>query len=72
MGIVSIVREASTGKLFAAKFIRNNSYGIVPEAIREIVVLKKLKHESIIVLHDEIYRDDDVILIMELMATDLQ
>ncbi len=44
MGIVSIVREASTGKLFAAKFIRNNSYGIVPEAIREIVVLKKLKH----------------------------
>lgn len=73
-GIVYKAREKSTGKYVALKKIRPESEneGIPATTIREILLLKNLKHSTIINLMEVIHSEDKMYLVFEYVDTDLK
>lgn len=73
-GIVYKAKERSTGKLVALKKIRPESEneGIPATTIREILLLKNLRHSTIINLMEVIHSDDKMYLVFEYVETDLK
>ncbi|KAJ7311305.1 hypothetical protein JRQ81_006921 [Phrynocephalus forsythii] len=72
--IVKKCREKSTGKAYAAKFIkkrqsRASRRGVRREEIeREVKILQQILHANIIQLHDVYENKTDVVLILELVS----
>lgn len=73
-GVVYKEKERTSGKIVALKKIRleNESEGIPPTTIREILLLKNLKHSTIVNLEDVIYNNDKMYLIFEFIDMDLR
>lgn len=73
-GIVYKAREKSSGKLVALKKIRPESEneGIPATTIREILLLKNLKHSTIVNLLEVVHTDDKMYLVFEYVDTDLR
>ncbi|KAF9764800.1 Cyclin-dependent kinase 1 [Nosema granulosis] len=73
-GVVYKAREKKTGKIVALKKIRleNESEGIPPTTIREIILLKNLRHSTIISLEDVIYNNEKMYLVFEFIDMDLR
>lgn len=73
-GVVYKAKERRTGKIVALKKIRleNESEGIPPTTIREILLLKNLRHSTIVNLNDVIYNNDKMYLVFEYIDMDLR
>lgn len=73
-GVVYKAIERSTGNFVAMKKIRLESEdeGVPSTAIREISVLKELKHENIVSLLDVIHNDSRLYLVFEFLDLDLK
>nr|XP_046252888.1 death-associated protein kinase 2a isoform X2 [Scatophagus argus] len=72
--IVKQCREKSSGRQFAAKFIKKrqsmaSSRGVRREEIeREVDILQQIQHPNIVTLHDVYENRTDVVLILELVS----
>jgi serine/threonine protein kinase len=73
-GVVFKSRNKETQELVALKKIRleNEQEGIPSTAIREISILKQLKHSNIIELKDLIHGDKKLYLIFDFIDCDLK
>lgn len=73
-GVVYKSRNKETQELVALKKIRleNEDEGIPSTAIREISILKQLKHPNIVELKDLIHGDKKLYLIFEFLDHDLK
>ena len=73
-GIVYKAKNKKTGQLVALKKIRPESEneGIPATTIREILILKSLKHQAIIDLIEVIHNDNKMYLVFEYVETDLK
>ncbi len=73
-GIVYRARNRATGAYVALKKIRldTENDGIPPTTVREILLLKNLKHSTIIDLIEVIPNEDKLYLVFEYMETDLK
>jgi serine/threonine protein kinase len=73
-GVVFKSRNKETQELVALKKIRleNEQEGIPSTAIREISILKQLKHNNIIELKDLIHGDKKLYLIFDYLDCDLK
>lgn len=73
-GIVYKAKNKATGKLVALKKIRPEieNEGIPATTIREILILKNLKHSTIIDLIEIIHNEDKMYLVFEYIETDLK
>ncbi|KAI9839142.1 MAG: negative regulator of the PHO system [Sarea resinae] len=66
-------RNRQTGELVALKEIHLDSEEGTPStAIREISLMKELKHENIVSLHDVIHTENKLMLVFEFMEKDLK
>ncbi|KAI9671026.1 MAG: negative regulator of the PHO system [Alyxoria varia] len=66
-------RNRQTGELVALKEIHLDSEEGTPStAIREISLMKELKHENIVSLHDVIHTENKLMLVFEYMDRDLK
>lgn len=66
-------RNRQTGELVALKEIHLDSEEGTPStAIREISLMKELKHENILSLHDVIHTENKLMLVFEYMDKDLK
>ncbi|KAF8429065.1 kinase-like domain-containing protein [Tirmania nivea] len=66
-------RNRQTGELVALKEIHLDSEEGTPStAIREISLMKELKHENIVSLHDVIHTENKLMLVFEFMDKDLK
>ncbi|OAA54096.1 negative regulator of the pho system protein [Niveomyces insectorum RCEF 264] len=66
-------RNRHTGELVALKEIHLDSEEGTPStAIREISLMKELKHENIVALHDVIHTENKLMLVFEYMDGDLK
>jgi negative regulator of PHO system len=66
-------RNRQTGELVALKEIHLDSEEGTPStAIREISLMKELKHENIVALHDVIHTENKLMLVFEYMDGDLK
>ncbi|KAK3313537.1 kinase-like domain-containing protein [Apodospora peruviana] len=66
-------RNRETGELVALKEIHLDSEEGTPStAIREISLMKELKHENIVALHDVIHTENKLMLVFEFMDGDLK
>ncbi|OAP65209.1 CMGC/CDK/CDK5 protein kinase [Fonsecaea erecta] len=66
-------RNRQTGELVALKEIHLDSEEGTPStAIREISLMKELKHENIVTLHDVIHTENKLMLVFEYMDKDLK
>lgn len=66
-------RNRQTGELVALKEIHLDSEEGTPStAIREISLMKELKHENIVSLHDVIHTENKLMLVFEFMDGDLK
>lgn len=66
-------RNRQTGELVALKEIHLDSEEGTPStAIREISLMKELKHENIVALHDVIHTENKLMLVFEFMDCDLK
>uniref|UniRef100_A0A673N7F9 non-specific serine/threonine protein kinase n=1 Tax=Sinocyclocheilus rhinocerous TaxID=307959 RepID=A0A673N7F9_9TELE len=72
--IVKQCREKSSGRDFAAKFIKKSQSiasrrGVLREEIeREVNILQQIHHPNIVMLHDVFENKTDVVLILELVS----
>jgi negative regulator of the PHO system len=65
-------RNRQTGEFVALKEIHLDSEEGTPStAIREISLMKELKHENIVSLHDVIHTENKLMLVFEYMDKDL-
>jgi cyclin-dependent kinase len=73
-GIVYKARDTQTGKIYALKKIRLESEeeGIPSTAIREIALLKELKHPNIVHLENVLHTDKKLTLVFEYLDQDLK
>uniref|UniRef100_A0A915HQ62 Protein kinase domain-containing protein n=1 Tax=Romanomermis culicivorax TaxID=13658 RepID=A0A915HQ62_ROMCU len=73
-GVVYKARQKSTGKLVALKKIRLESEeeGVPSTAIREISLLKELRHPNVVKLEDVILEEKSLHLIFEFLSMDLK
>lgn len=73
-GVVYKAREKKSGRIVALKKIRleNENEGIPATTIREISLLKTLKHPTIIDLYDVIYHNNKLFLVFEYVDIDLR
>lgn len=66
-------RNRQTGEIVALKEIHLDSEEGTPStAIREISLMKELKHENIVALHDVIHTENKLMLVFEFMDGDLK
>ena len=67
-------RDRSNGVVCALKKIRlaDEDEGVPSTAIREISLLKELKHENIVSLKDVVYMDSKLYLVFEYLDQDLK
>lgn len=73
-GVVYKAKDKKSGRLVALKKIRPESEneGIPATTIREIILLKNLKHSTIIDLMEVIHNEDKMYLVFEFVETDLK
>ena len=72
-GVVYKGRHRTTGQVVAMKKIRLESEEGVPStAIREISLLKELRHPNIVILQDVLMQDSRLYLIFEFLSMDLK
>lgn len=73
-GIVYKALDKSTNGIVAIKSIRfqHEDEGIPSTAIREISLLKTLKHKNIVPLNEIIYKDEKLFLIFDYLEKDLK
>ncbi|XP_059622072.1 cyclin-dependent kinase 2 [Phlebotomus argentipes] len=73
-GVVYKANDKKTGKFVALKKIRLESEtdGVPSTAIREISLLKDLKHPAIVNLHDVIIGDGSIFMVFECLNMDLK
>ncbi|XP_031208439.1 cyclin-dependent kinase 3 [Mastomys coucha] len=73
-GVVYKARNRVTGQLVALKKIRLDleTEGVPSTAIREISLLKELKHPNIIKLLDVIHREKNLYMVFEFLTQDLR
>jgi len=73
-GVVYKAKERATGRIVALKKIRLESEeeGVPSTAIREISVLKELKHDNIVSLLDVVHNDNKLYLVFEFLDLDLK
>jgi serine/threonine protein kinase len=66
-------KNRQTGEIIALKEIRlNEEEGAPSTAIREISLMKELRHQNIVRLLDVIHTEDRLILVFEFMDQDLK
>ncbi|TBU05913.1 cyclin-dependent kinase, partial [Hamiltosporidium magnivora] len=73
-GVVYKAKDKNTGEIVALKKIRfeNENDGVPSTTIREISILKTLKHSTIITLLDVIYTNSRLYLVFEYLDLDLR
>lgn len=73
-GVVYKGKHKKTGQIVAMKKIRieSDEEGIPPTAIREISILKELKHPNIVSLEDVLMEESRLYLIFEYLTMDLK
>ncbi|KAL3696608.1 hypothetical protein R1sor_010684 [Riccia sorocarpa] len=73
-GVVYKVLHRFTGEIFAIKKIRleSDETGIPAYAIREISLLSTLQHTNIVRLHDTVFAEDRLYLVLEYLDMDLK
>eukprot|EP00890_Picochlorum_soloecismus_P004252 jgi/Picsp_1/4828/NSC_02195-R1_cell division control protein expressed len=73
-GVVYKARDSITGKLLALKQIRleQDEEGVPSTAIREIALLKDLRHQNVVGLLDVVHEDGKLHLIFEYLDLDLK
>lgn len=73
-GVVYKAREKKTERIVALKKIRleNENEGIPATTIREILLLKNLRHSTIVELSDVIYNNNKMYLVFEYVELDLR
>lgn len=73
-GVVYKARNRETGELVALKRIRLNSEdeGVPCTAIREIALLKELRHANIVRLYDVLHTENKLTLVFEYLDHDLK
>lgn len=73
-GVVYKAKNLDTGAVVALKRIRLNSddEGVPCTAIREIALLKELRHDNILRLHDVLYTEKKLTLVFEFLDLDLK
>ncbi|XP_012968751.1 cyclin-dependent kinase 3 isoform X2 [Mesocricetus auratus] len=73
-GVVYKARNKATGQLVALKKIRLDAEteGVPSTAIREISLLKELKHPNIVKLLDVVHREKKLYLVFEFLTQDLK
>ncbi|XP_065312448.1 cyclin-dependent kinase 2-like [Dermacentor albipictus] len=73
-GVVYKARDRATGRFIALKKIRleSEAEGVPSTAIREIALLKELRHPNIVRLLDVVPQDQKLYLVFEYMTEDLK
>lgn len=73
-GVVYKARNTTTGEIVALKKIRleTEDEGVPSTAIREISVLKELRHPGVVRLHDVLHQDSKLYLVFEFLDCDLK
>ena len=73
-GVVYKARDTITGNTIALKQIRleQDEEGVPSTAIREISLLKDLRHENVVGLHDVVHENGKLHLIFEFLDLDLK
>lgn len=73
-GVVYKAQDRLSGDIVALKRIRldNEDEGVPCTAVREISLLKELRHPNIVRLHDVLHRDKKLTLVFEYADTDLK
>lgn len=73
-GLVYKARNSETGEIVALKKIKleKEDDGVPSTAIREISLLKGIKHPNVVELKEVIYQDDNLYLIFEYCEFDLK
>ncbi len=73
-GVVFKARERESGQTIALKRIRleHSDEGVPPTAIREISLLKELRHNNIVRLYDVVHSENLLYLVFEFLDLDLK
>jgi len=73
-GVVYKAKERKSGDLLALKKIRldDSAEGIPSTAIREIALLKQLRHQNIVKLYDVVHTESKLTLVFEYLDQDLK
>ncbi|OAG32887.1 hypothetical protein NEIG_01766 [Nematocida sp. ERTm5] len=73
-GVVYKAKEKTTGKIIALKKVRltDDREGVPATTIREISLLKDIKHPNIIALYQVVYTENKLYLVFEYAETDLK
>ncbi|XP_064953701.1 cell division control protein 2 homolog isoform X2 [Musa acuminata AAA Group] len=73
-GVVYKARDRLTNEMIALKKIRleREDLGVPGTAIREVSLLKEMKHDNIVRLHDVVHSEKSIYLVFEYMDMDLK
>lgn len=72
-GVVFKAKDKKTGELVALKTIQlDEDEGIPSTAVREIALLKYLRHPNVVALHDVIHMADKLTMVFEFLELDLK